>query len=198
MKTDGSGSRKGRLLHHMFLLDGIYRLLPSQPGHFPIQGRHNRGQPPNPLSRPRAFGESLLSVVLVPKQPLSQRPVPALHNALVPVDVRAASSNRNPVLCQQLASRTHELTSRVNLEKLGPLQGPPFVDALESGRDLSRGLACHGLGFLIAAGNVNERESVLIRFPPDLVVWNENEVSLVDLIWLTDVKPRARAVPWRW
>ena len=84
--------------------------------------------------------------------------------------IRAASSNANSVLCQQLASRTHELTSRVNLEKLGPLQGPPFEDALESGRDLSRGLSSQGLGFLIAADNVRERESVLIRFPPDLVV----------------------------
>ena len=52
------------------------------------------------------------------KEPLSQGPVPALHDALVPVDVNTSMSDLDPVFGEQLAHRTHELALRVNLKEL--------------------------------------------------------------------------------
>ena len=76
--------------------------------------------------------------------------------------VRLATPDRNPVLCKERANHTHELASGLIMEMLGPPQGPPFVDALESGRELSRGLAGQELGLLVSVGNVNEREIVTL------------------------------------
>ena len=38
-----------------------------------------------------------------------------------------------------------------------------------------------GLGLFVAAGNLKERESVVLRFSPHLIMRKEKEVSMVDL-----------------
>ena len=111
------------------------------------------------------------------------------------MDFRAATPYRNTVLCKERANCTHQLASGLILEKLGPRQGPPFVEALDSGRQLSRRLAGQGLGLFLAAGNLNEHESVVLRFSPHFILWKEKEVGMVDLVQLADVKPKAREVP---
>ena len=80
-------------------------------------------QPLHPLCGPFTGWASHLLGILVPKEAFNQRPVEALHNALVPVDVNPSSPNLDRVLCQQLTHCTHELAPRVNLKELRPPQG---------------------------------------------------------------------------
>ena len=101
-------------------LDGIRGLFASQPGHFSIQSCDNRGQPLHPLCEPFTGGESHLLCILEPEEALSQRPVEALHDALIPVDVNPSAPNTDRVLRQQLTDRAHELTAGVNLKELRP------------------------------------------------------------------------------
>ena len=68
------------------------------------------------------------------KEPLSQGPVQALHDALVPVDVNTSKLDLDPVFGEQLAHRTHELASRVNLKELRPAQGAPACKSVPGHR----------------------------------------------------------------
>ena len=64
----------------------------------------------------------------MPEEAFSQRPVEALHDALVPVDVNPTASNLGRVLCEQLTDGAHELAPRVNLKELRPPQRAPLIN----------------------------------------------------------------------
>ena len=98
------------------------------------------------------------------------------------MDINSAAPDLDPVLSKELANWPHKFTSRVNLKKLGPLQRPPFVDARQGIGDLCCTLASQRLSLLVAAGDVNDRESILICPPPYVVMWQKQEVGLVHLI----------------
>ena len=128
--------------------------------------------------------------------PKSQRPVEALHDALVPVDVNPTVPNLDRVLRQQLNDRAHEVTAGVNLKKLRPPQGAPLVIPSKDIGDLCRNLASQGLSLFVTAGDVNDRESVTDGFPSYAVLWHEEQVGLMDLVWHRNVKLRPWYVPW--
>ena len=90
---------RGGLLFQRLGLDGIIGLFASQPGHFSIQSCDNRGQPLHLLCGTFTGWESHLLGILVPEEAFSQRPVEALHDALVPVDVNPTAPNLDRVLC---------------------------------------------------------------------------------------------------
>ena len=131
-------------------LDGIRGLFASQPSHFAVPSGYNARQPSHPLCRPLTRREVHLLSVLVSKEPLSQGPVPALHDALVPVDVNTSTSDLDPVFGEQLAHRTHELAPRVNLKELRPPQGALLVNPRQSIGDLCRCLASQRLSLFVA------------------------------------------------
>ena len=112
------------------------------------------------------------------------------------MDINSATPDLDPVLSKELANWPHKFTSRVNLKKLGPLQRPSSVDTRQGIGDLCCALASQRLSFLVAAGNVHDRESILISPPSHAVVRKEKEVSLMDLVWHPDIKLRSRYVPW--
>ena len=130
------------------------------------------------------------------KEPLSQGPVPALHDALVPVDVNTSTSDLDPVFGEQLAHRTHELAPRVNLKELRPPQGAPLVNPSQAIGNLCRGLASQRLSLFVARGHINDRESVAEGFPPYAVVWQKEQIRLVGLVRRGDVKLRPRYAQW--
>ena len=126
----------------------------------------------------------------MPKEAFSQRPVKALYDALVPVDVSPTAPNLDRVLRQQLTDGAHELAPRVNLRELRPPQGAPLVNPGKAIGDLCSSLASQGLSLFVADGDVNDRESITERFPSYAVVWQEEQVGLMDLVWYHHVKFR--------
>ena len=98
----------------------------------------------------------------MPEKAFNQRPVEALHDALVPVDVNPTAPNLDRVLRQQLTDGAHELASRVNLKELRPPQGAPLVNPSKAIGDLS--LASQGLSLFVAAGEFNDREIIMECF----------------------------------
>ena len=112
------------------------------------------------------------------------------------VPTAATAADLDPVLCQQLAHCAHELAPRVNLEKLGPPQGAPLVNPRQGIGDLCSGLASQRLSLLVAAGDVNDRESVAKGLPPHAVMQQKEQVSLVDLVRRGDVEFWSRDVLW--
>ena len=91
---------------------------------------------------------------------------------------------------------SHELTAGVNLKELRPPQGAPLVNPSKAIGDLCRSLACQGLSLFVAAGDVNNRESVTECFPSYAVVRQEEQVGLIDPVWYRHVKRRPWYVPW--
>ena len=87
------------------------------------------------------------------------------------------------MLCQQLTHCTNELSSRVNLKELRPPLGTPLVNPSQAIGDLCRSLANQRLSLLVAAGDVNDRESIAEGFSSYTVVWQEEQVGLMDLVW---------------
>ena len=168
---------------HCLGLDGIRGLFVSYPGHFCIQSCDNRGQPLHPLCGPFTGGLSHLLGILVPEEAFSQRPVEALYDALVPADVNSTAPNLDRVLRQQLTDGTHELTAEVNLKELRPPQGAPLVNPGKVIGDLCHSLASQGLSLFIAAGDVNNPESITEGFPSYAVMWQDEHVYLMDLVW---------------
>ena len=166
----------------------------GQPSNFPIQGPNNCKQPFHPLCRSFSSRQPHLLGVLVTEEPLSQGSVPPLHDSLVPVDIDPAAPDLGLVLGQQLVDSTHELTPGVDLQKLRPLQGPPFVDARQGIGDLCCAFASQRLSLLTPRGNVNYGEGLLIGPPTNAVVGKKEQVGLVDLIWYPDIKLRSRYV----
>ena len=81
----------------------------------------------------------------MPEKTFSQRPVEALHDTLVPVDVNPTAPNLDRVLRQQLTDGAHELAPRVNLKELRPPQGAPLVNPSKAIGDLYRSLASYGV-----------------------------------------------------
>ena len=59
----------------------------------------------------------------MPEEAFSQRPVEALFDDLVPVDVNPTAPNLDRVLRQQLTDGAYEFTAGVNLKELRPPQG---------------------------------------------------------------------------
>ena len=100
--------------------------------------------------------EAHLLSILVSKEPLSQGPVPALHDALVPVDVNTSTSDLDPVFGEQLAHRTHELAPRVNLKEVRPPQGALLVNPSQAIGNLCRGLASQRLNLFVVRGHIND------------------------------------------
>ena len=100
----------------------------------------------------------------MPEEAFNQRPVEALHDALVPVDVNPTAPNLDRVLRQQLTDGAHELAPRVNLKELRPPQGALLVNPSMAIGDLCRSLASQGLSLFVAAGDVNDRESITEGF----------------------------------
>ena len=101
----------------------------------------------------------------MPEEAFRQCPVEALHDALVPVDVHPTAPNLDRVLRQQLTDGAHELPPRVNLKELWLPQGAPLVNPSKAIGDLCRSLASQGLSLFVAAGDVNDRESIAEGFP---------------------------------
>ena len=64
----------------------------------------------------------------MPEEAFSHRPVEALYDATIPVDVNPTAPNLGRVLRQQLTDEAHELTAGVNLKELRPPQGAPLVN----------------------------------------------------------------------
>ena len=100
----------------------------------------------------------------MPEEAFSQRPVEALYDALVPVDVNLTAPNLDRVLRQQLTGGAHERTAGVNLKELRPPRGAPLVNPGNAIGDLFRRLASQGLSLFVAAGDVNDRESITEGF----------------------------------
>ena len=82
------------------------------------------------------------------EEALSQRPVEALYDPLVPVDANPTATNLDRVLCQQLTDEAHELTAGINLKKFRPAQGAPLVNPSKAIGDLCCSLASQGLDSL--------------------------------------------------
>ena len=99
-----------------------------------------------------------------PEKASSQRPVEALYDALIPEDVNPTAPSLDRVLRQQLTDGAHELAPRVNLKEFGPPQGAPLVNPSKAIGDLCRSLASQGLSLFVAAGDVNDRESIAEGF----------------------------------
>ena len=59
----------------------------------------------------------------MPEEVFSQRPVEALYDALVPVDVNPTASNLARVLRQQLTDGAQELMAAINLKELRHWKG---------------------------------------------------------------------------
>ena len=123
----------------------------------------------------------------MPEEAFSQRPTEALYDALVPVDV-------NPTA--PLTDGAHELTAGVNLKKLRPLQGVPLVNPSKAIGDLCRNPASQGLSLFVVAGDIKGRESITEGFPSYAVVWQEEQVGLMDLVWYRHIKFRPWYVSW--
>ena len=132
----------------------------------------------------------------MPEEAFSQRPVEALHDALVPVDVNPTAPNLDRVLRQQLTDAAHELAPRVNLKELRPPQGATLVSPSKAIGDLCCSFASQGLSLFVAAGDVNDRESITEGFLSYAVVWQEEQVCLMDLVWYRHVKFRPWYVSW--
>ena len=96
----------------------------------------------------------------MPEEAFSQCPVEAPHDALVPVDVHPTAPNLERVLRQQLTDGAHKLSPRDNLKEFWPPQGAPLVNPSKAIGDLCRSLASQGLSPFVAAGDVNDRESI--------------------------------------
>ena len=124
----------------------------------------------------------------MPEEAFSQCPVEALHDALVPVDVHPTAPNLDRVLRQQLTDGAHELAPRVNLKEVWPPQGAPHVNPSKAIGELCRSLASQGLSLFVAAGDVNDRDSIADGFPSYTVVWQKEQVGLVDLVRHRHVK----------
>ena len=95
-----------------------------------------------------------------------------------------------------LTDGAHELAPRVNLEELRPPQGARLVNPSKAIGDLCHSLASQGLSLFIAAGDVNDRESITEGFLSLAVVWQEEQVCLRDLVWYRHVKFRPWYVSW--
>ena len=126
----------------------------------------------------------------MPEKAFSQRPVEALYDALIPVDAKPTVPNLDRVLRQQLTDGAHELAPRVSLKELRQPQGASLVNPSKAIGDLCRILASQGLRLFVAAGDVNDRESITEGFLSYAVVWQEEQVCLMDLVWYRHVKFR--------
>ena len=132
----------------------------------------------------------------MPVKAFSQRPVEALYDALIPVDVNPNAPNLDRVLRQQLTDGAHELAPRVNLKELRPPQGVTFVNPIKAIGDLCRSVASQGLSLFVAAGDVNDHESIMEGFLSYAVVLQEEQVCFMDLVWYRHVKFRPWYVSW--
>ena len=136
----------------------------------------------------------------MPEEAFSQCPVEALYNALVPVDVNPTAPNLDRVLRQQLTDGANELKPRVNLKELTAGINlkelwQPLVNPSKAIGDLCCSLSSQGLSLFVAAGDVNDRESIT-GFPAYAVVWQEEQVGLMDLVWYRHFKFRPWYVSW--
>ena len=112
------------------------------------------------------------------------------------MDVHPTAPNLDRVLRQQLTDGAHELAPRVNLKELWPPQRAPLVNPSKAIGDLCHSLASQGLNLFVAAGDVNDRESIAEGIPSYTVVWQKEQVGLVDRVWHRHVKLWPWYVPW--
>ena len=112
------------------------------------------------------------------------------------MDVNPTAPNLDRVLRQQLTDGAHELAPRVNLKELRLPQGASLVNTSKVIGDLCRSLASQGLSLFVAAGDFNDRESITEDFLSYAVVWQEEQVGLMDLVWYRHVKFWPRYVSW--
>ena len=101
----------------------------------------------------------------MPEETFSQRPVKGLYDVMVPVDVNPTAPNLDRVFRQQLTDGAHELAPRVDLKELRPPQGALLVNPSKAIGDFCRSLVSQGLNLFVAAGDVNDRESITEGFP---------------------------------
>ena len=100
------------------------------------------------------------------------------------------------VLRQQLTDGAHGLAPRVNLKEPRPPKRVPLVNLCKAFGDLCRSLASQGFSLFVAAGDVNDRESIVEGFLSYAVEWQEEQVCLMDLVWYYHVKFRPWYVSW--
>ena len=71
-----------------------------------------------------------------------------------------------------------------------------LVNPSQAISNLCRGLVSQRLGLFEARGHINDRESVAVGFPPYAVVWQKEQIRLVDFVGHRHVKLRPRCAPW--
>ena len=80
------------------------------------------------------------------------------------MDVNPTAPNLDRVLRQQLTDGAHELTAGINMKELRPPPGVPLVNPSKAICDLCRSPASQELSLFIAAGDVNDLESITEGF----------------------------------
>ena len=87
----------------------------------------------------------------------------------------------------------------VNLQHFRPRQRAALVNCLKSFRNFIRIFRSQGFGLFVAAGNIDNGESVFVNFPAtrELVVRQKKKIRLVDLVGCGHVESRARNAPRR-
>ena len=115
-----------------------------------------------------------------------------------------ADTNDEPLTDGRNARRTDGRTytqnvggSRVNLKELWPPQGAPLVNPSKAIGGLCRSLASKERSLFVATGDVNDRESITEGVLSYAIVWQEEQVCLMDLVWYRHVKFRPWYVSWR-
>ena len=102
----------------------------------------------------------------MPKESFCQGPFEALHYTLVLVDIHTTTPNLCPVPYQQLAHRAHELTPRIDLQKLGPFKWASLVNSCKGICNLFGLLCSQGLDCFILGGHINHSQGILVCLPP--------------------------------
>ena len=100
------------------------------------------------------------------------------------MDVHTTSPDLDIVFCEQLFDRDHELAPGVDLEQFWPLQRAPSVDARQNFSSIYSLFCSQRLGLLVVRGNVNDGECKPVRLSTSkqAVMWQKEQVSLVDLV----------------
>ena len=108
--------------------------------------------------------------------------------------------DRDTMLGLQLIYHAYELVPRIDLKQLRSPEGAQFVNPFKSTRNLF-GLFCgQGLGHFVVGGHVNNCERILEHFAAmrQAVIWQKQEIGLVDFIQCHHIKLGLRYVSGNW
>ena len=156
-------------------------------------------KPLHPGSGPLALTEAHFNGILVAEQALGKSAVETFNNGLVAVNFNPPAPDEGFVLFHQFRDSTHEFAPGVDLQHLRPGQRAVLVGGQKSFRDFIRIFRSQGFGLFVAAGDIDNGESVFENFAPtrELVVRQKKKIRLVDLVGCGHVESRSRNVSWR-